>query len=301
MNDGSPDESPAICRRYAKKDKRITVIDQKNKGLPGARATGVAAASGSKVMFVDGDDMIDKMIVEKLADTMQSSKSQITVCTYSRFTNEIPQDSSITTKYKPLIYSTPEALCQLMYQKNIIPSQWGKLYNKDLFNGLDFPNHNYDEDFAMTYRLIAKAETVAVLSGYAGYLYRYDPSSISNEGSGLAEKVKIGMSIAVSQLAFAKKLAVKNPEYNKVVTAAEYRCFAEAVFLAIKIPSGHNGAEWKKLSRVINKYKLKVLADSQAPSIGRKRALIACLAGAGTLQQMLRRKVTKRLQSLASS
>lgn len=44
VDDGSPDRCPMICEEYAKKDPRIRVIHQENRGLPGARNT----ACGSK-------------------------------------------------------------------------------------------------------------------------------------------------------------------------------------------------------------------------------------------------------------
>lgn len=59
VNDGSPDNSSEILAEYEKKDPRIKVINQKNTGLAGARNTGVDAAIGDYIMFVDSDDWID--------------------------------------------------------------------------------------------------------------------------------------------------------------------------------------------------------------------------------------------------
>ena len=56
VDDQSPDNCPKICDEYAQKDTRITVIHQKNKGVSGARNTGLTHAIGEFVMFVDSDD-----------------------------------------------------------------------------------------------------------------------------------------------------------------------------------------------------------------------------------------------------
>ena len=64
VNDGSPDNSSAILEEYAKKDGRIIIINQENTGLSGARNTGIRAASGEYIVFVDSDDWIDAETVE---------------------------------------------------------------------------------------------------------------------------------------------------------------------------------------------------------------------------------------------
>ena len=56
VDDQSPDKCPEICDEYAKKDSRIIVIHQKNKGVSGARNTGLCNATGDYIMFVDSDD-----------------------------------------------------------------------------------------------------------------------------------------------------------------------------------------------------------------------------------------------------
>ena len=56
VDDGSPDESPAKCDVWADKDQRVKAIHKKNEGVSVARNTGLDAARGKYVWFVDGDD-----------------------------------------------------------------------------------------------------------------------------------------------------------------------------------------------------------------------------------------------------
>src|SRR5688572_14059839 len=58
VNDGSKDNSPKICDEYAESDKRIKVIHKKNEGVSIARNTGLKAAIGEYIVFVDGDDWV---------------------------------------------------------------------------------------------------------------------------------------------------------------------------------------------------------------------------------------------------
>lgn len=69
INDGSTDESPEILSRYAARDSRIRIINQQNRGLPAARNTGLAAARGKYVTFVDSDDWVEPQTMEKFCST----------------------------------------------------------------------------------------------------------------------------------------------------------------------------------------------------------------------------------------
>ena len=65
VNDGSKDRSGKILDEYAKKDSRLKVIHQENKGLSGARNTGIHAASGKYVIFFDVDDTFEETVIEE--------------------------------------------------------------------------------------------------------------------------------------------------------------------------------------------------------------------------------------------
>ena len=54
------DRSAEICRHYEKAEQRLIIIDQKNRGLSGARNEALDKASGEYIMFIDGDDFIDR-------------------------------------------------------------------------------------------------------------------------------------------------------------------------------------------------------------------------------------------------
>ena len=60
VNDGSPDNCPAICEEYATKDSRIKIINKENGGISSARNAGLAIAEGKYTIFIDPDDYVDR-------------------------------------------------------------------------------------------------------------------------------------------------------------------------------------------------------------------------------------------------
>lgn len=71
VDDGSPDECPAICDSYAARDPRVIVIHKENGGLVSARQAGAQRATGNYICCVDGDDYIAPNYIEKMAEMAQ--------------------------------------------------------------------------------------------------------------------------------------------------------------------------------------------------------------------------------------
>lgn len=82
VDDGSPDNSLSICRRYADKDSRIQVITQDNKGVTAARQNGFLHARGDLIMFVDADDYVSPNIVEVMLQAQQKYQVNMVCCQY---------------------------------------------------------------------------------------------------------------------------------------------------------------------------------------------------------------------------
>ena len=76
VDDGSADSSGVICDAYAEKDSRVKVIHQKNSGVSAARNTGLDAAEGEYIAFVDSDDHVDPDYLAALLQT----KADLVIC-----------------------------------------------------------------------------------------------------------------------------------------------------------------------------------------------------------------------------
>ena len=72
VNDGSSDDSKSILDRHSRKDTRIRVIDQENSGPSRARNTGIEAATGDFLIFLDSDDMLESTACERISKTIDN-------------------------------------------------------------------------------------------------------------------------------------------------------------------------------------------------------------------------------------
>lgn len=157
VNDGSPDGSLAIVERVAKEYPNIKVISQENQGLSGARNTGLAAAQGEYVWFVDSDDWIEedclKGLTEKLVDDIDILQIQYKNA-YEDGTTKIPAQ-----KFLDGIYSGKE----ITEQGGLAdPAQFSVLRSKFLKdNNFKFFPGIYHEDSELRHRMVYTAKKIA--------------------------------------------------------------------------------------------------------------------------------------------
>ena len=80
VDDGSKDNSLEICKSYADKDNRIQVIHKENAGVSAARNTGIEAASGDFIAFVDSDDYIDENMYFNMMQKASEYNCDLVMC-----------------------------------------------------------------------------------------------------------------------------------------------------------------------------------------------------------------------------
>ena len=172
VDDGSPDNCPQICDEYAKKDKRIKVIHKENGGLSDSRNVGIQEAKGEYIGFIDSDDYIDSEMYEYLYNLIEKYSADISNCGHRDvgLVNEegpLPEDEIVLNSKEAL-----ELLSRDTWIKNFAVN---KLYKKSLFidNNIEYPVGKIMEDILTTYRLIEKANIIAVGNkNYYNYLKR---------------------------------------------------------------------------------------------------------------------------------
>lgn len=174
VDDGSPDNCPAMCDAWKERDSRITVIHQKNAGGAQARNAALDLAQGDFIAFVDSDDYIcSEMYAHLAAFLMQGF--DIAECGYMEVWNsdaDFPQMEVQLTDY-----STVEALKANVEDTAFRQLIWNKLYRRDVINEIRFPEGKKIDDEFFTYRVIGNAKKL-VRSNRVCYAYRQQNASV---------------------------------------------------------------------------------------------------------------------------
>lgn len=182
IDDGSTDESGAILDAYAGKDRRIIVTHTQNCGHAPARNTGLDIACSLPdvewITFVDSDDWIETHCLEYLYFIAIKSGNDIVICDYDRVYSETEAFSAnALTNEDFRCISSEDFWCSNRITATI---PCAKLYKKNLFNDLRWPNKVHDDEY-MTYKLLFAAETIGYLN-LKLYHYYYNPNSVMASG-----------------------------------------------------------------------------------------------------------------------
>ena len=181
VDDGSTDSSGDICEEYAKDNNRITVIHQENKGLSGARNTGISNAKGEWVVFIDSDDYISEDYLEYLYSLIKKYNAEISICGHIKTKNE-KENSRQLDPYEECL-SKEKALEEMLYAKKFSTSAWGKLYLTAFFSDVRYPFGRFSEDMFTTYKVINKAHKIVYGSQICYYYLRRNGSILVSQFS----------------------------------------------------------------------------------------------------------------------
>lgn len=183
VDDGSPDNCPAMCDAWAEKDSRIRVIHKENGGLSDARNAGLALATGEYISFIDSDDWIAPEMLEKLFAALQREDSDIAACTV-QMVWEDDTPSRLLTVQQNRVLDNAEAQKALLRETLLKQPVWYKLYRRDIIKDIPFEVGKYHEDVYWSYQAIGNARRVSLID-YIGYFYFQRSGSIMGEGYSL--------------------------------------------------------------------------------------------------------------------
>ena len=219
IDDGSFDMSGSICDEYAKKDNRIIVIHQNNKGVSFARNIGLKLALGKWITFVDSDDWLEKDYFNEMIAISKNYKNiGVIVTNLTRCFDD--------RKFEPMykmgdikIYNKYDAL------KNIIRSNlfgWevaATFYEKKCLNKIKFNvSCKYGEDFIFKWLQIRNSNLNILYIPLKGYNYFYRQNSSINLPDNLKNKV-LGLTLYENLINNEKELIYKKLLQEKYLNA----------------------------------------------------------------------------------
>lgn len=186
IDDGSTDGSGDICDELAEKDNRIRVIHKENGGLSFARNTGVKAAKGSYVCFIDSDDVISEDYLKILYENAKLYDADVSQCRYVKFysgkeffplLNNIPQKSNKEDLFERLTYTGTVDSISLTIACN-------KLIRREIAEKISFPEGKLHEDEFYVNYLMEKAERFAETPAELYFYRQRNDSIVGNDNRG---------------------------------------------------------------------------------------------------------------------
>lgn len=168
VDDGSTDGSSRILAEYAAQDHRIQIITQENAGPGVARNSGLGAAKGAYLIFLDSDDWYEPDFLERMVCRAEETGADITVCRSVEFDTrtgrEQPSEWMLKSKFFPKDIFSPSDIAEHIFQFTY-GWPWDKLYRTEFVRQteLRYPALSNSEDLVFVFQSLAIAGHIAVM------------------------------------------------------------------------------------------------------------------------------------------
>ena len=271
VDDGSRDESPAICDAFARKDPRVRVIHQENGGVSVARNVGVAAAESEYLGFVDSDDVILPQMYEQLLFAAEKYGAEVTCCGFQVSNGVRILETKAMAPEKA--YTPEEALREMFLSREMHVVLWNKLYRSETLKKVHFPEGETYEDGAVMYRILGDCERVAHC-GACGYIYRKGQPSITKNAAYLRMKREVLANLAACRAYVEEKYPALGGELSAYELETLY-------YVAAKYIQGGGSARAPEYREVCRRIRERFSEAVRHPGWGlrKKMQVVLLLAG----------------------
>lgn len=161
VNDGSPDNTIEILKKYEKKYDFIKVLDQKNQGLSMARNNGVKIAKGKYISFIDSDDSIEPNMYKTMLDKALEKDFDIVACGVNIVYPD--HEEKILSGIKEDMFTNEDIKLDF---NNWYPAAWNKIYKKELFEKVEFKKGVWFEDVEFLFKVLPYINKVGKIDEY---------------------------------------------------------------------------------------------------------------------------------------
>lgn len=182
VDDGSPDNSGAICDKYASKDERVVVVHKPNGGAASARNVGIELAKGKYIGFCDSDDYVNCDMYETLITIMENNNLDTIECLANVFNTDGDLVESEKSDRNLTVISEEEAIKNIFLHKGNVHMAT-RVTKTDILKEIKIPEGKRVEDFYFTIILLTKTKGTAVYN-YPFYNYVLSSGSVTRTAGG---------------------------------------------------------------------------------------------------------------------
>lgn len=173
VNDASHDNTLALMQKYAKIDKRFIAIDIPHGGVSRARNVGVSHATGEYLQFMDADDDLNSLMIEKMVDLLQKNNAQLAICRFNH-----PFFKTYCTK-RVFDMNCKEDFMNLFQDTFALTVPWNKIWKRSCFTEMFDESERFSEDELCNLANLVNVQKVATTDEYL-YNYFIDPNGGNN-------------------------------------------------------------------------------------------------------------------------
>ena len=215
IDDGSTDKTAAIIKRFQEKDSRIILIHQSNFGVSKARNNGIQKSTGKYICFVDSDDWVEKNYCSVLYQALVENDADISIADVV-YENETGNPTFRQDFDNSLhIYNREKALELLLEDKIIKSYPCSKLFKKEIFNNIFFPNNlEAFEDYYVMFLLFNNTKKVVKVNQPIYHYIQFENSLSHN----LTPKRAYHFFLALMEaFRFLETLPIETEHKNRIV------------------------------------------------------------------------------------
>lgn len=182
VDDGSTDTSSIICDKAAMQSNKVRVVHKTNGGLSSARNAGIRIASGCYFTFLDADDILPRNSLLLMEQAAHDSEADVVCGRMSKFSSteqlkkEVDIEEEKVYTHVTEVYSSEEAVEEILYQGKLDNSAWAKLYSRKLWENNSFRENTWYEDLDVFYHIFEEANKIVSIDGLV-YFYRQHSAS----------------------------------------------------------------------------------------------------------------------------
>lgn len=253
VDDCTMDNSVSIIQEFISIDSRFRLVSHlKNKGLGGARNTGIEQANGEYIVFVDSDDAIAPDMIEKLLSNIQKNQSDVSVCSVLEF---YPDGTWVTSssfhyqKYVSNFCITIDTNEKRHSFTNMWPSASNKLFRAEIIQKYNcrFPEKILYEDHSFYYSYFSHVKKLSYINEPLYYYRKARPGSITSNITGRENEIyKIIEDIKSKfEVLYAGNVELVQSDLMRI----SYRLLAERNYVL-----SSNRKEWFKFCKRAYKY-----------------------------------------------
>ena len=217
VNDGSKDNSLNILQEYSKKDNRIKIVSQENKGVSIARNVGMKISKGKYISFIDSDDWICNDYLEVLYNNMEKFDYDIVICNHYFYYSK--DDKLVPVVYDIVINKETTSFDRFIcgYNRGAV---WARLYKREFLenNKMSFLENVVMEDYIFSIITYLSTKKVLFLNDNLYYYRKQTATIMSNYDK-----------VTISQF-YNNFYLIKELRKRKINSPAIENCFVRKFF-----------------------------------------------------------------------